>query len=77
MVNFPTRIPDCDSPSSALLDSFLPADPTSIFSTVALPPLRNSDHVTSDFLPKSKGMPLFPAPQVTVLLLIVVVFVII
>ena len=77
MVKFPARIPDCGSPSSALLDSFLPADPTSIFSTVVLPPLRNFDHVTSDFLPTSKGMPLFPAPQVTALLLIAVVFVII
>ena len=41
MVNFPTRIPDCDSHGPALLDLFL----TSICSTMASPPLGNSDHV--------------------------------
>ena len=44
MVNFPTRIPDCDSHSPALLDFFLSSD-TSICSTMAFPPLENSDHV--------------------------------
>ena len=44
MVNFPTQTPDCDSHSPALLDLFLSSD-TSICSTVAFPPLRNSDHV--------------------------------
>ena len=44
MVNFPTRIPDCDSHSPALLDFFLSSD-ASICSTMALPPLGNSDHV--------------------------------
>ena len=44
MVNFPTRIPDCDSHSPALLDLFISSD-TSICSTMAFPPLRNSDHV--------------------------------
>ena len=44
MVNFPTRIPDCDSHSTALLDSFLSSD-ASICSTMAFPPLGNSDHV--------------------------------
>ena len=44
MVNFPTRIPDCDSHSPALLDLFLSSD-DSIFPTMAFPPLRNSDHV--------------------------------
>ena len=44
MVNFPTRIPDCDSHSPALLDFFLSSD-TSICSTMAFPPLGNSDHV--------------------------------
>ena len=44
MVNFPTRIPDCDSHSPALLDLFLSSDP-SIYSTIAFPPLGNSDHV--------------------------------
>ena len=44
MVNFPTRIPDCDSHSPALLDFFLSSD-ASICSTTAFPPLGNSDHV--------------------------------
>ena len=44
MVNFPTLIPDCDSPSPALLDLFLSSD-ASICSTMAFPPLGNSDHV--------------------------------
>ena len=44
MVNFPTRIPDCDSHSLALLDLFLSSD-TSICSTMAFPPLGNSGHV--------------------------------
>ena len=43
MVNFPTRIPDCDSHSPALLDLFLSSD-ASICSTMAFPPLGNSDH---------------------------------
>ena len=42
MVNFPTRIPDCDSHGPALLDLFLTSD-TSICSTIAFPPLGNSD----------------------------------
>ena len=44
IVNFPTQIPDCDSHSSALLDLFISSD-TSICSTMAFPPLGNSDHV--------------------------------
>ena len=44
IVNFPTLIPDCDSDSPALLDLFLSSD-ASICSTMALPPLGNSDHV--------------------------------
>ena len=44
MVNFPTRIPDCDSHRPALLDLFLSSDP-SICSTMAFPSLGNSDHV--------------------------------
>ena len=46
MVNFPTRIPDCDSHSPALLDLFLSSD-ASICSTMAFPPLGNSDHVVA------------------------------
>ena len=44
IVNFPTQIPDCDSQSPALLDLFLSSD-ASICSTMAFPPLGNSDHV--------------------------------
>ena len=44
IVNFPTRIPDCDSHSPALLNFFLSSD-ASICSTVAFPPLGNFDHV--------------------------------
>ena len=57
MVNFPTRIPDCDSHSPALLDFFLSSD-ASICSTTAFPPLGNSDHVvvlvSIDFLSNSQ-----------------------
>ena len=44
MINFPTRIPDCDSHSPALLDLFLSSDAGICF-PVAFPPLGNSDHV--------------------------------
>ena len=44
MINFPTRIPDCDSRSLALLDLFISSS-TSICSTMGFPPLGNSDHV--------------------------------
>ena len=44
MVTFPAQIPDCDSHSPALLDLFLCSD-ASICSTMAFPPLGNSDHV--------------------------------
>ena len=44
MVNFPTRIPDCDCHSPALLDLFISSD-ASICSSMAFPLLRNSDHV--------------------------------
>ena len=43
-VNFPTRIPDSDSHSPALLDLFLSSD-ASVCSTMVFPPLGNSDHV--------------------------------
>ena len=48
IVNFPTRIPDCDSHSPALLDLFLTSD-ASICSTMAFPPFGNSDHVVAQF----------------------------
>ena len=44
IVNFPTRIPHCDCHSPALLNLFISAD-ASICSTMAFPPLGNSDHV--------------------------------
>ena len=44
IVNFPTWITDCDCHSPALLDVFISSD-ASICSTMAFPPLRNSDHV--------------------------------
>ena len=44
MVNFATHAPDSGSHSPALLDSFLSFN-TSICSTMAFPPLGNSDHV--------------------------------
>ena len=44
MVNFPTRIPDCDSHSPAILDLFLSSD-ASICSLMAFAPLGNSDHI--------------------------------
>ena len=43
MVNFPTRIPDRDCHSPALLD--LLSSDNIICSTIAFPPLGNSDHV--------------------------------
>ena len=44
MVNFATQIPDSDSHSPALLDLFISSN-TSIYSTMAFPPLENFDHV--------------------------------
>ena len=44
IIHFPTRIRDFDSHRPALLDFFLSSD-ASICSTMAFPPLGNSDHV--------------------------------
>ena len=44
MLLFPTRIPDCDPHCPALLDFFLSSD-ARICSTMAFPPLGNSDCV--------------------------------
>ena len=44
MVNFPTLIPDFSSHSPAILDLFISSD-ASICSTMAFPPLENSEHV--------------------------------
>ena len=46
IVNFPIRIPDCDSYSPALLDLFISSN-ASICSTMAFPPLGNSGHVVA------------------------------
>ena len=43
-INVTTHIPDCGSHSPALFDLFLSSN-ASICSTMAFPPLRNSDHV--------------------------------
>ena len=57
MVNFPTRIPDCDSHSPVLLDLFISSD-ASICSTMAFTPLGNSNlvvvSVSIDFLSNSQ-----------------------
>ena len=62
MVNFPTRIPDCDSHSPAILDVFLSSD-ASICFTVAFPPFGKSDHivvsVSIDFTSNSQQDALF------------------
>ena len=44
MVNFPTRIPDCDCHSPVVLDLFLSSD-TGICSAMAFPSMGNSDNV--------------------------------
>ena len=62
MINFPTWIPDYDSHSPALLDLFISSD-ASICSTMAFPPLGNSNHVvvsvSIDFPINSKQDALF------------------
>ena len=60
MLNFPTRIPDCSSHSPALLDFFLSYE-TSICSTMAFPPLGNSDHVVASV---STGFPSYSQQDV-------------
>ena len=57
MVNFPTRIPDCDSHNPALLGSFISSD-ASILSTNTFPLLENFDVIISvsiDFPSNSEG----------------------
>ena len=62
IVNFPTRIPGCDSHSPALLDLVLSSN-ASICSVMAFPPLGNYDHVvvsvSIDFPLNSKQDALF------------------
>ena len=65
MVNFLTRIPDCDFHSPALLDLFISSG-TGICSTMAFPPLGNSNVVVSvsiDFPSNSEqDAPFHPIP---------------
>ena len=61
MVIFPTRIPDCESHSPAVLDLFISSN-VSICFTMAFPSLENPDHVDSvsiDFPKISKRDPPF------------------
>ena len=73
MVSFLSWIPDCDSHSPALLDLFLSSD-GSICSTMAFPPLGNSDHVVSvsiDFPTNSQqDAPFYSIAYMTILVLI-------
>ena len=70
MVYFPTQIRDCDSCSLALLDWFL-SFALIVCSTVAFPPLQNSDHIvvsaSLDFPSNLKGIPLFIVQLMTIL----------
>ena len=80
MVNFPTQIQDCGCHSPALLDLFL-SSVASVCSTMAFPPLGNSDHtvvsVSIDFPSNSQQGTPFYCIAVTILMLIEMVFVII
>ena len=80
MFNLSTRIPEFDYHSPALLDLFTSSDAI-ICSTVPFPPLGNSDHavisVSTDSLQTGKGMPLFIAQGITILMLIGMIFLII
>ena len=61
-VNFPARIPDCDSHSSALLDLLLLSSDASICYAMVFPSVRNSDVTVSvciDFLSHSQQDALF------------------
>ena len=79
-VNFPTQLPDCGSHSPALLDFFLSSG-ASICSTMAFPPLGNSDHfivsVSIDFPINSKRDVPFDHIACGILVLIGMVFVVI
>ena len=61
MVNFPTRIPDCDCHSPALLDLFISSD-VSICSTKTFPLLGNSDHVVVSISIDFPSSPQWDAP---------------
>ena len=69
MVDFPTRIPDCNSHIPARLDLFLSSN-ANICSTMAFPPLGNSDHavvsVSMDFPSNSQRDTRFIALLMTI-----------
>ena len=77
MVNFLTKICDCDPYRPALLDLFTSSEP-SIYSSAAFHPF-GSDHVSvsTGFLQIEKFIPLSVAQLVTILVMICTVFVII
>ena len=56
VANFPTRIPGCDSHSSALLDLFISSD-ASISTTMAFPPLESSGCCNKCFVKLKRGCP--------------------
>ena len=70
MVNLHTRIPDCGSHCLALLDLFISSG-ASIYSTMAFPPLGNSDlvfvSVSIDFHLTQSRMACFIACLMTIL----------
>ena len=72
MVNVPTRIPDCDSLSFALLDLFLSSD-ASICSIMAFPPLgiliMLLSQIRLTFYRLYSGMPCFIALLMTIFVL--------
>ena len=80
MVNVPTRIPDCDSHSPALLDLFLSSNAT-IYSTMASPHWEVLIMLLSQFPLTfhqiNNGMPCFIAFLMIILVLIGMVYVII
>ena len=80
MVDFPARIPDCDSHNPAPLDLFISSD-ASICSTTAFPTLGDSDHVvvsvSIDFPTNSQQDVPFHRIVMTILVLIGMVFVLI
>ena len=80
MINFPARIPDCDSHSPAVLDLFFSSD-ASICSAMAFPPLGDSDQVfisvSINFSSNSQRDATFHRILMTILVLIGMVFVII
>ena len=80
MVNFPTRVYDCDFHIPALWDLSFSSD-VSICSTMAFPSLENSNHIIvpdfTDLLSNSKGDAPFIVWLMTILVLIEMIFVII